>query len=48
MVGNRTGDPSRMYWHTHDDTLDKVSAETMETVGRLLVYTIYKLAPAAA
>jgi Zn-dependent M28 family amino/carboxypeptidase len=48
MVGNRTGDPNREYWHTHDDTLDKISAETLETVGRLLVYTIYKLVPAAA
>lgn len=49
LVGNNTGgDPRRQYWHTTDDTIDKVNAGTLESVGRLLVYTIYKLIPASA
>jgi hypothetical protein len=48
MVGNNTNDPSRQYWHTQEDTIDKVSAETLGAVGRLMVYMIYKMAPAAA
>ena len=34
------------YWHTHEDTPDKCSAESLETVGRVLSAVIYtKIAP---
>ncbi len=29
------------YWHTHQDTPDKCSAESLEQVGRVLVYLVY-------
>jgi Zn-dependent M28 family amino/carboxypeptidase len=47
LVGNNTNDPRREYWHTTQDTMDKVSAGTLASVGRLLVLTIYKLVPAS-
>jgi hypothetical protein len=47
LVGNNTNDLSRHYWHTSQDTPDKVSSETLGAVGRLLVYMIYKMAPAS-
>lgn len=47
LVGNNTNDPSREYWHTHEDTIDKVSPKTLGSVGRLLVYAIYKVIPAS-
>ena len=31
------------YWHTDKDTLDKLSAESLETVGRVLVRVLNKL-----
>jgi len=31
------------YWHTPQDTLDKLSAESLETVGRVTIRTINKL-----
>ena len=29
------------YWHTTDDTLDKISAETLQKVGNVLMHLIY-------
>lgn len=43
MVGNNSADPSRQYWHTHEDTLEKIGEESLSDVGRVLVYTIYRL-----
>ncbi len=48
LVGNHSPNPRRSYWHTHRDTLDNISSETLGAVGKLLVHMIYKLAPAAA
>lgn len=31
------------YWHTTEDTPDKCSAESLETVGTLLLYHIYRI-----
>ncbi|MCE2502907.1 MAG: M28 family peptidase [Chlorobi bacterium] len=46
LVGHNSPDPRRRYWHTHKDTMDNIGVETLEQVGKLLVYTIYKLIPA--
>ncbi len=46
LVGNRSGNPARDYWHTSDDTMDKISSETLAQVGRLLSYVIYRVVPA--
>lgn len=31
------------YWHTADDTIDKLSANSLETIGRIVVRTLNKL-----
>lgn len=41
LVGNHGTDPARKYWHTTQDTPDKCSAESLEAVGKVLVYIIY-------
>ena len=46
LVGHRSSDPNRKYWHTSDDTMKNISAETLGQVGRLLTYIIYKVVPA--
>jgi len=28
------------YWHTHEDTMDKISSESLETVGRIVIRMI--------
>jgi hypothetical protein len=33
------------YWHTQEDTPDKVSAESLEAVGRVLEYTLKQIDP---
>lgn len=35
-------DETNRYWHTHEDTPDKCSAESLEAVGKVLLYVIYK------
>lgn len=45
LVGNRSGNPARDYWHTSDDTMDKISSETLAQVGRLLSYIVYRVVP---
>lgn len=46
LVGHVSSDPNRKYWHTSDDTMKNISAETLGQVGRLLTYIIYKVVPA--
>jgi glutaminyl-peptide cyclotransferase len=36
------------YWHTEQDTLDKLSAESLETVGRVVIELLNRLSPSAA
>lgn len=31
------------YWHTDEDTIDKLSAESLETLGRVVIHTVRKL-----
>jgi glutaminyl-peptide cyclotransferase len=31
------------YWHTSDDTLDKLSAESLQTVGRMVLHMLYEI-----
>ena len=45
LVGHNTLNPRRKYWHTLGDTMDNIGASTLGQVGKLLVYTIYKLIP---
>jgi Zn-dependent M28 family amino/carboxypeptidase len=35
--------PGHSYWHTEEDTLDKISAESMEKVGRLVLALLSRL-----
>jgi peptidase M28-like protein len=37
LIDFKYPDSSNKYWHTKDDTLDKCSAESMATVGRLVL-----------
>lgn len=48
LVGALTNDERRKYWHTTGDTMDKISAETLGAVGKLLAYVVYKVVPAMA
>ena len=32
-------------WHTPDDTMDKISAESLQTVGRVVVYYLTQFQP---
>ena len=32
-------------WHTAEDTMDKISAESLQTVGRVVVYYLIKFLP---
>jgi Zn-dependent M28 family amino/carboxypeptidase len=34
---------NRNFWHTHDDTIDKIGIETLQQVGDVLVKLIYSL-----
>lgn len=47
LVGGDPFSSRRQYWHTHKDDMSNISAETLGEVGRLLVYTVYRTAPAA-
>ena len=38
-------DPTNRYWHTHQDTPDKCSAESLEAVGTVLTHIIYTQHP---
>ena len=45
LVGHKSSDPRRKYWHTHKDDMENISAATLEEVGKLLVYTVYRWLP---
>lgn len=45
LVGHNDPDPRRQYWHTSDDDMENISAETLGEVGRLLTYIIYRVVP---
>jgi glutaminyl-peptide cyclotransferase len=45
LVGARTEDPNRKYWHTTHDLPNNLSAATLDEVGRLLLYLIYERLP---
>ncbi len=45
LVGARTQDPNRKYWHTTHDLPNNLSAATLDEVGRLLLYLIYERLP---
>jgi hypothetical protein len=38
-------DPTHRYWHTHDDTPDKCSAESLEAVGMVITHVVYSQLP---
>ena len=38
-------DESHRYWHTHEDTPDKCSAESLEAVGTVITHIIYQQLP---
>ncbi len=38
-------DRTNRYWHTHDDTPDKCSAESLEAVGTVLTHVVYSQLP---
>jgi glutaminyl-peptide cyclotransferase len=38
-------DPTHRYWHTHDDTPDKCSAESLEAVGTVVANVVYNERP---
>jgi glutaminyl-peptide cyclotransferase len=45
LVGNKSPDPRRRYWHTIDDLPKHLSPNTMGEVGKLLLYLIYDRLP---
>ena len=38
-------DPTHRYWHTHDDTPDKCSPESLEAVGTVVTHVVYNERP---
>lgn len=38
-------DESHIYWHTHEDTPDKCSAESLEAVGTVITHIVYTQQP---
>lgn len=43
LIGADTPIPRRNYWHTQKDTIENISKETLEEIGRLLSYLIYAI-----
>ncbi|NLT50907.1 MAG: M28 family peptidase [Ignavibacteria bacterium] len=43
LVGGHASDLRRNYWHTHKDTPDNLSAETLGEVGTVLINLIYSI-----
>lgn len=41
LVGGSAPQPERKYWHTHQDTPDRCSPESLEAVGKVLVHILY-------
>ena len=38
-------DPTHRYWHTHEDTPDKCSPESLEAVGTVITHVVYNERP---
>jgi glutaminyl-peptide cyclotransferase len=45
LVGHKSPDPDRKYWHTQNDTMKNISAKTLDEVGTLLLTIIYDRLP---
>ena len=45
LVGHKSSDPERKYWHTHSDTMKNISAATLDEVGTLVLTLIYDRLP---
>ena len=45
LVGHKSPDPERQYWHTHNDTMKNISAATLDEVGTLVLTLIYDRLP---
>jgi glutaminyl-peptide cyclotransferase len=43
LVGGSAPQPDRKYWHTHQDTPDRCSPESLEAVGKVLAHFLYAL-----
>lgn len=43
LVGNKSSDERRKYWHTRRDNMQNISKETLQQVGDVLVKLIYSL-----
>jgi len=43
LIGADTPKERRNYWHTNNDTMENISAETLQDVGNVLVNIIYSL-----
>lgn len=43
LIGHDPNDKARQYWHTLDDNIDKISKETLQQVGNVLVKLIYSI-----
>lgn len=43
LVGASTPVARRNYWHTHNDTMENISMETLQQVGNVLTVLIYSL-----
>lgn len=41
LIGHQDPDPKRQYWHTLEDTIDKVHKETLRKVGKVIIRFIY-------
>ncbi len=46
LIGGDTINPERNYWHTHRDTPDRCSPQSLESIGTLLAHLIYQKASA--
>jgi Zn-dependent M28 family amino/carboxypeptidase len=45
LIDFRYPDETHRYWHTHEDTPDKCSAESLEAVGTVLTHVVYTQMP---
>lgn len=43
LVGARTPNPRRNYWHSQNDNMDNIGRETLRQVGSVLVQLLYSL-----
>lgn len=43
LIGADSSNPRRNYWHTQNDTIENISKETLNEVGKLLTHLIYRI-----